>query len=301
MKKCSIKWRLAATIITVVGAVIFVGAMAVMDFDFTKLSTQKFEINTYEVNEDFDNIFVNVETAAVTFAPSDEGVCKVECVEDIKVKHSVKIQDDTLMITVNDSRKWYEYIGINFRTPKVTVYLPKDAYDSLSVETVTGNIEIPDTFGFESVTVVGTTSNIVCRAQILEGIQARTTTGNITVGSSGTETIKLSATTGDITVKDIDCKKLTAESSTGRIKLQAVIAKESISAENTTGGVRLEGCDADDITVHTSTGNVKGTLFSEKIFVTDTSTGRVIVPKTTSGGKCEITTSTGDIEIKIGK
>lgn len=244
MKKCSIKWRLAATITTVVGAVIFVGAMAVMDFDFTKLSTQKFEINTYEVNEDFDNIFVNVETAAVTFAPSDEGVCKVECVEDIKVKHSVKIQDDTLMITVNDSRKWYEYIGINFRTPKVTVYLPKDVYDSLSVETATGNIEIPDIFGFESVAVAGTTSNIVCRAQVLEGIQARTTTGNITVGSSGTETIELSATTGDITVKDTDCKKLTAESSTGRIKLQGVIAKESISAENTTGGVRLEGCNA---------------------------------------------------------
>ena len=53
------------------------------------------------------------------------------------------------------------------------------------------------------------------------------------------------------------------------------------------------------IMVKTSTGNVKGTLLSDKIFVTDTSTGRVSVPKTTSGGKCEITTSTGDIEIEL--
>ena len=51
--------------------------------------------------------------------------------------------------------------------------------------------------------------------------------------------------------------------------------------------------------VNTSTGDVNGTLLSEKIFITDTSTGRVSVPKTTSGGKCEITTSTGDINIGI--
>lgn len=299
MNHCSKEWLLVAKIFTVVGAVVFVGAMALISFDFTKLSTQKLETNTYEFNEDFDNIFMNVDTAAVTFVPSEEGVCKVECVEDIKAKHSAKIHDGTLMISVNDSRKWYEYIGINFRTPNVTVYLPKAVYISLSVDTATGNIQIPDTFCFESVDVAGTTSNVVCRAQVLKSMEATTTTGNITVDSSGTETIKLSATTGNITVKDTDCKKLTAECSTGRIKLQGVIAKECISAENTTGGVRFEGCDADDITVHTTTGNVRGTLLSEKIFFTDTSTGGVSVPKTTSGGKCDITTRTGDIEIDV--
>ena len=120
------------------------------------------------------------------------------------------------------------------------------------------------------------------------------------MSSAQTETVKLSATTGKILMNDIACNKLTAKSSTGHIQLKNVIAEESIKVQNTTGGVEFGGCDAADIMINTSTGDVKGTLLSEKIFITDTSTGRVSVPKTTSGGTCEITTSTGDIDIDIG-
>lgn len=300
MNKCNKKWLLTAVILTIVGAVVFVGALAIINFDFTKLSTQKLETNTYEFNEDFDNIFVNVETAAVTFVPSDNDVCKVECVEEESLKHSAKIQDGTLTISAVNNRKWYDYICINFFwLPKVTVYLPREAYTSLSVATTTGNIEIPDKFSFETVAVTGTTSNITCHAQVSKSVEVKTTTGSITLDSAQTETVNLSATTGKVIVNDVACNKLTAKSSTGHIQLENVIAEESIKAQNTTGGVELEGCDAADIMVNTSTGDVKGTLLSEKIFITDTSTGKVSVPKTTSGGKCEITTSTGDIDIGI--
>ena len=49
----------------------------------------------------------------------------------------------------------------------------------------------------------------------------------------------------------------------------------------------------------TDTGKVVGSLLSEKVFIAETSTGKVSVPKTTTGGKCEITTSTGDIKIEV--
>lgn len=299
MNKCSKKWLGAAGILTIAGAVVFVGALAVIRFDFTKLSTQKLETNTYEFNEDFDNISVNAETAAVTFVPSDNGVCKVECVEEESLKHSAKIQDGTLTISAVNNRKWYDYICMNFWSPKITVYVPREAYTSLSVATVTGNIEIPDKFSFETVNAAGTTSDIACRAQVSKSVEVNTTTGSITVSSAQTDTVKLSATTGKVIVNDVACNKLTAKSSTGHIQLKNVIAEGSINVQNTTGGVKFEGCDAADILVHTSTGDVKGTLLSEKVFITDTSTGRISVPKTTSGGKCEITTSTGDIDIGI--
>lgn len=61
----------------------------------------------------------------------------------------------------------------------------------------------------------------------------------------------------------------------------------------------FDGSDAAEIYVRTSTGSVKGTLLSEKVFITETSTGSVSVPKTVTGGKCEIRTSTGDIQIEI--
>ncbi len=299
MKKATKIWLIAATAFIVVGVLIFIVALATANFDFTKLSTKEFETMTYEFNQDFDNISVNVETATVIFASADDGVCKVECVEERKVKHSVKIQDGTLTISAVDNRKWYDYIGITFKTPKVTVYLPKDVYTSLSVKTATGNIDVPDKFKLETLAITGTTSNIACYANVSKSIELKTTTGNITLGSAQTETVSLSATTGKVTVKGVACKNLTAKCSTGHIELKNVIAQEHIKVENTTGGVNFEACDAADITVKTSTGNVRGTLLSEKIFVTDTSTGRVRVPSSASGGRCEITTSTGNIEIEI--
>lgn len=78
-------------------------------------------------------------------------------------------------------------------------------------------------------------------------------------------------------------------------------ASGAFSIERSTGDVEFDGSDADEITVKTSTGDVRGTLKSEKVFLTDTSTGWINVPKTTSGGRCEITTSTGNIDIAILK
>ena len=72
-----------------------------------------------------------------------------------------------------------------------------------------------------------------------------------------------------------------------------------MTLRRSTGDVELNACDAGGLSLKTTTGDVTGTLLSEKVFITDTSTGDVSVPKTTSGGKCEISTTTGDIRIDI--
>ena len=71
--------------------------------------------------------------------------------------------------------------------------------------------------------------------------------------------------------------------------------------ERDTGDITFDKCDASDIYIKTSTGDVKGTLLTEKVFYTQTSTGNIDVPKTVNGGRCEITTSTGNIKINIQK
>ena len=68
-----------------------------------------------------------------------------------------------------------------------------------------------------------------------------------------------------------------------------------ISAERSTGNVNFENSDAAGICVKTSTGDVTGTLLTEKVFTAETSAGSISVPDTKTGGKCEITTSTGNI------
>ena len=57
--------------------------------------------------------------------------------------------------------------------------------------------------------------------------------------------------------------------------------------------------DAEAIFVQTDTGDVTGSLLTEKVFSTRTGTGRVSVPQSVTGGRCEISTDTGDIRIEI--
>ena len=68
-----------------------------------------------------------------------------------------------------------------------------------------------------------------------------------------------------------------------------------------TGDITFDGCDGAEIFAESTTGDICGTLLTEKVFIASTSTGSIDVPKTVSGGRCELTTSTGDIEINILK
>ena len=97
----------------------------------------------------------------------------------------------------------------------------------------------------------------------------------------------------------MECKNLITRGNTGDVSLENVIATEMFSIERSTGDVRFTDCDAAEICVKTDTGDVTGSFLSDKIFITNTDTGSVNVPKTVIGGKCEITTDTGDIKITI--
>ena len=77
-----------------------------------------------------------------------------------------------------------------------------------------------------------------------------------------------------------------------------VIAKD-FSIERSTGDVTLDGCDAETLWIKTDTGDVTGTLLSDKIFMAQSDTGKVEVPKSTSGGVCEVSTDTGKILLSV--
>ena len=87
---------------------------------------------------------------------------------------------------------------------------------------------------------------------------------------------------------------------TGDIVLDNVITEEKLSLERSTGDVRFESCDAAEIFVKTDTGDVTGTLLTDKVFLAQSNTGELAVPNSVVGGRCEISTNTGDIKIDIG-
>lgn len=312
-------WLFTATALVALGLILFAGVMANYDWDFSKLSTVTYVTNTYETNGEFDKISIKVDTTEIEFVPTEDESCSIVCFEAEKVMHSATVQNDTLIIDTIDTRKWYDHICISIGTPKMTVYLPQNEYALLFIETDTGDINIPKDFTFEKIKIDGDTSEVGCFASVSNVLEIELSTGDINVDSITVGQADLTTTTGEITVSnvtaknDIDvktdtgkvklmnvsCADFMAESDTGTITLKNVVATGSFAVESNTGDVRFENSDAAQISVKTSTGDVTGTLLSEKVFITETSTGRISVPKTTSGGKCEITTATGDIKINV--
>lgn len=315
----TVKWLLAAASLIFVGLIIFIAAMTANGWDFKGLTTHKYETNTYQISETFHSISVKSNTAYVLFVPSKDNTCQVVCFEQENVEHRVSVQDDTLTVTVEDNREWYEHIGINFQASQITVYLPLKEYGALSVKTSTGDVLIPQNFTFESIAVSVSTGKVSCFASATNEIKLKTSTGSIRVKNGSAGSLDLSTNTGAITVSDTDCsgnttikvstgdakltnmtcKSLSSKGTTGSITLTNVVAAEKLSITRDTGDVRFNGCDAAEIYVQTDTGSVTGTLASDKIFFAETDTGSVSVPKTTSGGRCEVTTDTGDIKLKV--
>ena len=302
MSKTTKIWLITATALVTLGAILFAGVMAQYDWDFTKLSTVKYVTNTYEVHGEFDKISINVDTTEIEFVPTENETCSIVSFEAEQVKHSATVQNGTLIIGTVDTRKWYDHICISLGSPKMTVYLPQNEYASLIIETDTGDINIPKDFAFDKIEIDGDTSDVSCFAPVANVLDIELSTGDIIIDSITADQIKLTATTGEIAVNSVTAKNnIDIETDTGTITLKNVVATGTISIESDTGDVRFEGSDAAEISVKTDTGDVTGTLLSEKVFITETSTGSINVPKTTSGGKCEITTSTGDINISIKK
>lgn len=312
-------WLIIGASLVLIGAIIFGGVMMALNWDFSSLSTVKYQTNVYEISDSYKNIKVVTNTADITFIPSES--TKIICYEQANVKHSVSVKDNTLSIEVNDMRKWYEHIGIYWKTKKITVYIPAGEYGTLTVKGDTGDTQIPKGFKFESIDISQSTGDVNCLASANGDVKIKTSTGAIKVENITAGLLDLNVSTGDVLTSDIECagdvllststgkaivqnircNDIISTGNTGDITLNNVIAKENFSVIRSTGNVRLNGCDAGEVSITTDTGDVKGTLLSDKVFITETDTGSVKVPETVSGGKCKITTDTGDIKIEIKK
>lgn len=319
MNKTTRVWLIVAGMLILIGCIIFGGVMGLLKWDFTKLSTFRYLTNQYEVNEVFQNISLKTNTADISFAVTEDNKCTVVCYEQENIRHSVRIQGDTLMVDVVDERRWYEYVGIFAESPKITVYMPAGAYQALTIREDTGDVEIPQAFQFANIDIHTSTGDINNYASVEKSVKLSATTGSIHVEGISTNTLDLSVSTGKVTVTDVDCaedikievttgkvnvtnvtcKNIHSDGDTGDIMLDNVIATEKISVERSTGDVNFDHCDAAEVFVETDTGDVKGSLLTDKIFITETDTGKVIIPETTTGGKCSISTDTGDIRINI--
>ncbi len=310
MKKGAI---ITAIVLLTVGLLIFVGGL----FAGGSLPPMTYEAMRYSVNEPFTDIHIDTHEMNIEFILSEDGTCSVDSAVTEKFYPNVTVRDGVLTVTTVDERTWVDRLMMSADQP-MQIRLPGTAYRTLSVESHTGDVTVDSRFSFDNVQITASTGDVTCGASAENAIEITASTGDITLDGVRAKTVSLVVSTGRIAVRsasvsgdviinvstgktEIDsltCNTLKSEGSTGRMTLTDVIVKDTLRIKRSTGDLTLERCDAETLSIETSTGDVTASLLSEKMFDAETSTGKVSVPDTQSGGKCEISTDTGDILVQ---
>ena len=216
-------WLIIAVSFVLLGGILFAGVMTTLKWDFMRLSTVRYETNTYEVSEKFDSIVINVDTADIVLAPSDDGKCRVECHEEENARHSVVVEEGILAIELFDERTVNDFIGhigLNFDSAKITVYLPKKEFASLDISVATGDVTISNVTCKGDVISSGSTGDILLNNVIAKGkFSIVRSTGDVKFDRSDAAEIFVKTNTGDITGSLLTDKEIVADTDTGDVEI----------------------------------------------------------------------------------
>ena len=321
---------IAAAIFMTVGLVMIWGALLVsrfeipapvFDFHIPALVSDSDDTKTQSslFNSEFNNLEIEAKGTDITIAPYNGADVKVESSYGKNDRLSTEIKNGTMKIIAARGRRGNGFLSLFSKSFSVKVYLPSKAYKDMTIVTTEGDIRIGKGLTVSSSDITTRTGDVRFAASVDGLLRIKTTTGDIRLDGVKAEKTEIKVTTGDIVIDglkcagevsaavitgdvrttDMICGSFDTSGTTGDVRLTDTVAAGSFDIKRTTGDVRFENCDAGEITVRTSTGDVNGTLRTGKSFITHTSIGSVSVPESSDGGKCEITTSIGDIEIRL--
>lgn len=318
MKKRTGITLIVAFVLIFAGGLTFALGMNKLNWDFRELSMSKYTTNAYEINSDYENISLNSKNAIIKIVPSLDEKTTISCFDQEHITYSTSVIDNTLNLDFVDGRKWYNKI-FDFKLPRITISLPSGEYGNLSINSRTSDVIISNDFTFNNLNINLSTGDVNTSATLKGIAKITTSTGDIKINNITATDLDLSVTTGDISIKNttctgeikvfvdtgecelenVKCKSLFSTGDTGDIELDNFIASEKISIQRDTGDVSFSRVDAAELYIKTSTGDVEGSILTDKIFAVKSSSGHVRVPSSTTGGICEVSTSTGDIKLWI--
>lgn len=278
--KTTKRFLIFALILCGIGIAVAFTAFALAGFTFRGFTEEKYEDTHYDISGDFNFIEIDDETTEIIFKLSETGNY-IECHEKVSQRHSVKVSENKLEIKL-EHKSILDFLTFSTEKTTMTVYLVGRYYDGLEIDTHTGDITIPSDFLFHEVSM-------------------EVTTGDIRFDGRVEETLEIEGTTGELEFQNTEFGTLKTNTTTGGCKLKDILVSKKIDLKSTTGNITLKDCDAPAVYIQTTTGNVDCGFLTNKTFKTETATGTVNVPSLTSGGMCQIKTTTGNITGKVGK
>jgi DUF4097 and DUF4098 domain-containing protein YvlB len=149
------------------------------------------------------------------------------------------------------------------------------------------------------VTLQTASGDILAENLQAESMQVNTASGTVTLKAVTVgENLVLDSGSGDLKLTDVECGELNVNTASGEVECRDVLAGSTLRMDTASGDIQFVDCDASTLYLTSSSGDISGTLRTPKVFQADSDSGNVEVPRATTGGLCEIHTSSGNIHFE---
>lgn len=298
----------------VIGCIIFFITLAAINFDFSKFNTVEYTTNMYQITEPFYDIEIDSVMCDIRFVPSENNTIEVTCTEETDLTHRVYVENNTLKINCVDNRKWFRFMDINWGSNKseITVSLPLHKvvpageheeiaifgqYGNLYLKCGSGDIEIPECFGFSSVKIKTLSGDVNCKNNSTD-LSINSQSGNIYIsGGIGFNSMDLKSSSGDIVMSNINGHNISAESNSGDIELLDVICM-GINAEVTSGDINFSVISGSNIFAESTSGDIDFSAIRSTDISVKATSGDIELKDTVCEGNLNIETTSGEVNLK---
>ena len=272
---------------------------SMLGFDFTKMDTVTYIERNESVEDDFTEIEIDCDSVDVTVLSSPDGECRVESKLNRDFGYSMTVENGKLRIEY-EADAWYRHLYIHYVRTHITLYLPKEQYDSLNLKLQSGDITVRS-LQFEKTEIDNCSGDVNVKGCTGGSFDIETTSGDVMlqdIKASGM--LSARTTSGDLGAINLMAQSVSLTVGSGDVEMNEVAAEEDMTLKTTSGDITFMYVDAKTLDVKTTSGDVEGSLLSGKNFDAKATSGDVHVPRSDySAGVCKVRTTSGDIDIKV--
>ena len=272
---------------------------SINDFQNDILTENSFETVTYDINESFGSIIIDEIDAKVKILPSENGNCCVKYKNSRTVSRNCYVKNGVLYLTAKESFNILDHIGFFFWDDYVTeIYVAKDKFDEIKIETISGDIEISDKLAADNFSFHSTSGDICIYNLSCETFYADSTSGEIEIGKSEIGSAVVKITSGDFYLTESEFFSLRCNTVSGHIDLNNTEVKEKTFLSTTSGNITFSDFYSSGISAKTISGSISGSFSKPMNVFAESKSGNIsIKTRDPEGPECNLSTTSGNIKI----
>ena len=285
----------------IIGTAMAFVSMAACGFNMKNLmETEKYEVKSYVLDDDFDDIVINVDSDSFAIYKSEDEKTHVEVFESEKMKYDVSVNNKVLNIESQQLEDGFDFskmhFVVDFRQEPCKVFLPKEEYESLRTKIESGSFTSGQPFTFHDAQIELGSGSLRIDSMKAEELTGTSKSGSIDVfnitannatleaGSGSVKleeagidgTLKLKSTSGSVKVIKTECKNADIRTGSGSLLLDHVKCAENLEASVSSGSIKMEEVVAGgNLKAKTGSGSISFTSCDAKDLDLQTSSGSV--------------------------